>query len=136
MGRTVAWLLSVLVLVGTGAVGVRNGVVELPDAQTALQKSVTAGVLLYGFVGLVAGIGLAARRPWSRWWAILWGVVVTYVATAAVFAYGGPDASPGAALAGGMVTALIAAGVAWSARAATRGRTPTRSGGSPTGAAV
>jgi hypothetical protein len=121
MGRKVAWLLSILLLVGTGAVGVRNGVVELPDARTALQRSVTLGVLLYGILGLVAGVGLAVRRPWSRWAALLWGAVVTYVATAAVFAYGGADASVGGALVGGTVTALIAAGVAWTARRTTGG---------------
>jgi hypothetical protein len=135
MGRKVAWLLSIVVLVGTGVMGVRNGVVELPDAATALQKSVTVGVLLYGILGLVAGIGLAARRPWSRWAALLWGVVVTYVATAAVIAYGGADASTGAALTGGAATALIAAGVAWTARRTTTAPTVAGGADSPGGAA-
>jgi hypothetical protein len=119
MGRTIAWLLSILVLGLTGTLGVYNGITEWPDAHTPLQKSVTGGVLLYGVLGLAGIVGLALRRRWSFPVVIAWAVVVTYVPAAAVMAYA-PDGTIGAALTAGAGAALIAAGVAWVAHVATR----------------
>jgi hypothetical protein len=131
-GKTIAWVLAVLVLIGTGMLGVRNGVAEWSGAGTGWQKSVTGGVLLYGVLGLGAGIGLLRRRAWSLPLAVAWGVVVTYVPGVAVLAYGGRDgtigaalaASSGAALAASSGAALIALLVVLATRAAVR--TPVR----------
>jgi hypothetical protein len=114
MLRTVAWLLAALVLLFTGVMGLYNGVTEWPGAATRWQQSVSLGVLLYGVLGLVAGIGLLLRRAWSVRWAIAWAVVVTYVAAAAVVAYGGEGFGPAAVA--GVATALIG----WLVVAATR----------------
>ena len=117
MGRKIAWLLSILVLAVTGAIGIYNGITEWRDAFTPLQKSVTGGVFLYGILGVAGAIGLALRRKWSYPVAVAWGVVVAYVPAAAVMAYA-PDGTWGAALTASTAAALIAAGVAWAARAA------------------
>jgi hypothetical protein len=87
-----------------------NGAFEWKDAHTPLQKSVTGGVFLYGILGIASVYGVLRRRQWSAAVVATWGLVVTYVATAAVFAYGGSDASVGGAIAGGGATALIAVG--------------------------
>ncbi len=100
----------------TGVIGIYNGIIEWGDALTPLQKSVTGGVFLYGILGVPGAIGLALRRKWSYPVAIAWGIVVTYVPGAAVMAYA-PDGTWGAALTGSAAAGLIAAGVAWAARA-------------------
>jgi hypothetical protein len=120
--RTVAWLLASLVLLATGGLGTYNGLTEWADARTGWQQSVTGGVFLYGLLGLAGAVGLLMRRRWSYPLAIAWGVVVTYVAAAAVLAYGGPDASIGAALAAGIGSAIIALLVVLAARVSTAAR--------------
>jgi hypothetical protein len=99
MARKVAWILSVLVLANTGAIGLYDGLTELSDARTALQRSVTIGVLMYGVFGIAALVALIARHRSAMWLTSAWAVVVTYVPAAAVIAYGGPDASVGGAIA-------------------------------------
>jgi hypothetical protein len=120
MGKTVAWILSLGLLLLTGWLGFYNGLTEWAGATTLGQKSVTAGVLLYGILGFTTAYGLFRRKGWSFTAAIVWGVVITYVAGAAVLFYGGPDAGIGAALAGAGATALIALGVVWTAKVITR----------------
>jgi hypothetical protein len=120
MARKTAWILSILLLLNTGVLGLYNGVSELADAQTPLQKSVTIGVLMYGLLGLTAAIALVVRHASALWLAIGWAVVVTYVATMAPIAYGGSDATIGGAIAGGIGAALIGAGVVWCTHTITR----------------
>lgn len=122
MLRTIAWVLAILALLATGALGIYNGLTEWGDAQTGWQRAVTGGVVVYGVLGLAAGIGLARRRRWSYKLAIAWGVVVTFVGGGAVLAYGGADASVGAAVSAGAAGAAIALLVALAARAATSRR--------------
>src|SRR5688500_16682119 len=118
--RKAAWIIAIVVLLITGFLGLTNGIGELGDWTTPLQMSVTLGVLLYGVLGAVAGIGLIARRRWSATVATAWGIVVTYVATIASFAYHDPTVTESGTLVGVIsafvVTALIGVGVAWAAR--------------------
>jgi hypothetical protein len=122
--RKVGWILAIILLLVTGFVGLLNGVRELRDMPSRLQLTVTCGVLLYGLLGIVAGVGLARRRPWSVTASIAWAVVLTYVATVASFAYSDPTFSQSGTIAGtigaGVSTALIGAAVVWAARVATR----------------
>ncbi len=120
MGRSIAWFLSLGALLCTGVTGIYNGISEWKGAETALQKSVTAGVFLYGVVGLIATLLLFKRRRWSVAAAIAWGVIVTYVAGVSTIAYGGEDASLGSAIAASGGAGLIALGVVLTARAVTR----------------
>ena len=120
MVRTVAWVLSTLVLLTTGVLGLYDGVTELSDASTPLQHSVTIGVIVYGVLGVVGGAALILRRRSAFWLSMAWTIVVTYVASTAALAYGGPDVTFGAAAAGGLGAALIGAGVVWTASTLTR----------------
>jgi hypothetical protein len=134
-GRSVGLALSLVMLFGTGALGLYNGVRELAYTLTPLQRSVSVGVLVYGVLGVVAGVALAARHRASVWLAGIWGVVVTYVASFAAIAYAGANASVSGAIASGIASALIAAGVIWSARRSTQ-RSPLPEGGRPVRAAA
>ena len=118
MARKIAWFLSVALLLLTGVLGSWNAVDEWPGSVTPLQKSVTAGVFLYGIFGLIAAVGMIARRRWSIPAAMAWGVSVTYVASVAAIAFAGKDATVLGAIAAGISSALIASIVVWSARAA------------------
>ena len=120
MGRKAAWIVAILLLLNTGVVGVYNGVTEFADAHTPLQRSVTAGVFVYGIFGLAAATALFVRHRWSVPLSAVWAVVVTYVASTASLAYAGEDATIGAALSGGIGAGLIGVFVVWCARAATR----------------
>lgn len=111
--------LSVTVLFASGAVGVFNGVRELSQTLTPLQRSVSIGVLIYGIAGLTGGFALLRRHRWAIWLATVWGIVVTYVSSVAALAYA-PDATIDGAIASGIGAALIAAGIIWSAHRATR----------------
>ena len=120
MARKAAWIVSILLLLNTGGLGLYNGLSELSDAHTPLQLSVTIGVLMYGILGLTAAAALIVRKPVAVWISAAWAVVVTYVASAAALAYAGADASIGGALAGGLGAALIGVFVVWCAHAVTR----------------
>ena len=120
MGRKAAWIVAILLLLNTGAVGFYNGVTEFAEAHTPLQRSVTAGVFLYGVFGLSAAIALFVRHRWSVPLSAVWAVVVTYVASTAALAYAGEDATIGAAVSGGVGAGLIGAFVVWCAHATTR----------------
>ena len=124
MLRAISWLLAVVVLLVTGVMGVYNGIDEMHDAYTRLQQSVTIGVLVYGVLGLAALVALIARHRSAVWLAILWGIVVTYVASTAAIAYAGSDATVVGAVAGGLGAALIAWAVVWSVQVATTRRAP------------
>jgi hypothetical protein len=127
MGRTVAWVLSVLMLLGTGTVGIYSGINDLSGVMTPLQYSVTLGVILYGVLGLAAGGLLLRRHRWSIRLAAAWTVVVTYVASAAALAYAGPNATIIGAVFGGIGAALVGAAVVWGAKTAVRAGPSSRS---------
>ena len=124
MARRVAWIVSILLLLNTGGLGVYNGIAELSSARTPLQQSVTLGVLLYGILGLVAAVMLAARRPVAVWLSVAWAVAVTYVASTAALAYAGDDATLRGAFAAGTGALLLGLGVVWCARVVTRTTRP------------
>jgi hypothetical protein len=113
MGRKIAFALSLLVLLFTGVIGIYNGITEWRDAGTSMQRSVTAGVFLYGVFGLATAYGLVRRRRWTFASGIAWAICVTYVPGVAVMAYGGEDAILGSAIAASGGSALIAAGIVW-----------------------
>jgi hypothetical protein len=121
MGRKIAWVLSLAVLVVTGVLGVYNGLTEWEDGRTPMQHSVTVGVLLYGILGLITALGLFRRRRWSVGTAIAWAVAVIYVPGVAVMAYGGEGAIMSSAIAASASSAVIAMGVVWTAHVLTRG---------------
>ena len=79
MARKIAWVLSLALLVLTAYEGIHNGITEWNQDNSPAQKSVTAGVFLYGVFGLVTAYGLFRRRRWSVVTAIAWGIAVTYV---------------------------------------------------------
>jgi FtsH-binding integral membrane protein len=120
MGRTIAWVLSLLMLLLTGVVGFYNGLTEWGEGSTVMQHSVTAGVLLYGILGLVTAFGLFRRRRWSVGTAIAWALAVIYVPGVAVMVYGGDGATLGSAIVASGASAVIALGVVWTAHVMTR----------------
>ena len=116
MGRKIAFGLSLALLLFTGVVGIYNGINERSTGATSLQKSVTAGVFLYGVLGLASAYGLIRRRRWSVATAIAWGVVITYVPGAAIIAYAEGVSPVLSAVTASLASALIAAGVVWAAK--------------------
>jgi K+-transporting ATPase A subunit len=124
MGRKAAWIAAILLLLYTGVGGIYRGASELSDARTPLQISVTAGVLIYGILGLAAAVALLVRHRWSVPLSTAWAVVVTYVASTTWLAYAGEDATIGAAITAGFGAGLIGVFVVWCARAVTRPATP------------
>lgn len=130
--RKAAWFLSIVLLLGTGLMGLLNGSREWDDPSGAFQRSVTLGVLLYGVLGVAGGVGLALRRRWSVPLAAAWAIVVTYVATVASFAFHDPTFSQSGTVIGtvasGFATALIGWFVVWAARFATRAQSLPRAG--------
>ena len=128
MGRKIAFGLSLTLLLFTGVVGIHNGINERSTGGNTLQKSVTAGVFLYGLLGLVSAYGLVRRRRWSVGTVAAWALVITYVPGAAVIAYA-EEASPiGSAIVASAASALIALSVLWTARTVTRKKEPGPSG--------
>ena len=122
MGQKVAWVLSLALLVVTGVLGVYNGITEWGEGQTAMQHSVTAGVLLYGLFGLATAFGLFQRRAWSVSTSIAWAAALIYVPGVAITAYN-ESGSMLSAIAASAVTGLIAAAVVWTAYRTTRRET-------------
>ena len=129
MGWKIAWVLSLVLLLFTGGVGVFNGITEWGEGTTTAQRLVTIGVFLYGVFGLITAYGLLRRRRWSVRTAIAWTIPVTYVPGLAVMAYGGEDAILGSAVAASAGSLLIAVGVVWTANVMTRDQTATRDEG-------
>lgn len=130
--RKAAWILAIALVGVTGFFGLLNARNELANARTPLQQSVAFGVMLYGALGLLGAAGLARRRPWSVTMCAAWGLVVTYVATVASFAFSDPTFSKGETIGGvvgaGISTALIGVFVVWAARDATRANRVPRPG--------
>ena len=120
MARTTGLVLSVLLLIVSGWLGLSNGLRELSDTFTPFQRTVSTGVLIYGILGIAGAIALIARWRSAVWFTTAWAVVVTFVASTAAHAYAGEDATLVGAIAGGLGTALIGFGVVWCARSVTR----------------
>jgi hypothetical protein len=64
MGKKLAWVLSLAVLVVSAVMGAYNGITEWGGGRTLMQHSVNVGVLLYGILGLITAFGLFQRRAW------------------------------------------------------------------------
>lgn len=122
IGYTLAWIVSLALLLFTGVVGVYNAITERGEAENLLQHSVTIGVFIYGVSGLVTAYGLFRGLRWSLRTALVWAIAVTYVPGVAVMAYGGEDAILGSAIAASVGSALIALGVLWTTNAMTKPR--------------
>lgn len=122
---TIMRVIALLVLAGTGALGIYNGINELGLAQNTLQLSVTYGVLLYGVLGLASALGLLLYARWSRWTTLAWAATCTYVAGTAVLAYGGADATPRGAAVAYVAAAVFTAAIVWATRSVTRARDST-----------
>ena len=120
MGRKVAWILSLGLLLFTGIVGIYNGLTEWGEGRGLLQHSVTIGVFLYGIFGLVSAYGLIRRRRWSLGTVIVWTIPITYVPGVAVMAYDDKDALLGSAITASVASLLIALGVLWTTNVMTR----------------
>ena len=122
--RKASWLLAITLLLVTGGIGLYNGSVEYATGATRLQRSVSVAGLLHGLFGVIAGLGLARRRPWSVYATAAWAVCTLYAASVASFAYHDPTfANTGTATGvtmAAVVVALIGALVVWAARVATR----------------
>ena len=116
MGRKAVWIVAILLLFNTGLVGFYSGVTEFAEAHTPRQKSVTAGVFLYGIFGLSAAVALLVRHRWSVPLSAGWAVVVTYVASMARLL----DATIGAAMLACLGAVLLGVFVVWCARSVTR----------------
>lgn len=120
-------VVALLVLAGTGVLGIYNGVTERHLAQTGLQAAVTYGVLAYGVLGLISALGVILRAHWSVWTTVAWAVTATFVAGTAVIAYAGPDSSPRAAIMAYAAAALFTTAIVWATRTVTRAKNDTAS---------
>ena len=120
MGRKIAWVVSLALLIFSGVVGTYNGLTEWGEGRNALQHSVTVGVLLYGIFGLISAYGLARRKRWSLRTVIVWTIAVSYVPGVAVMAYAGEDAILASAVAASVGSLLLALGVIWTTNVMTR----------------
>ncbi len=113
VGYKLAWVVSLILLIFTGVVGVRNGLSEWGEGRTAFQHSVTLSVLVYGVFGLITAYALFRRLRWSMTTVTVWTVAIIYAPGAAVMAYAPEESLLGAAIAASVATALIALGVVW-----------------------
>jgi hypothetical protein len=120
MGRKIGWLLSALVLAGTGVIGLQDAFEEWHGAISAGQKSATVAVGIYGILGVIAAIGLLMRRRWSDPLVIAWAVCVTYAATAGTIFYGGSDANTVGTIFAFLGAGTVASLVVWGARRAVK----------------
>lgn len=113
IGRTLALVVSLVVLLGTGYIGVHNVIDEWANQETPFQRVVSIGGGLYGVLGLIAGAGLLLRRRWGFHVAVTWAVVTTAVGTSAAIAYSDTNSWIGAGAGAFAVTALATALVVW-----------------------
>ena len=120
MRRILPWIFAAALLLVISLLGVNNGVDELRsgDETTVLQRSVSFSSLIYGLIGLAAGVGVLLRRRWGYFLSIAWGIVITYTGGMASHAYGQTTAPVTAV--GALATALIAGIAVWLANIATK----------------
>ncbi|HET9636657.1 MAG TPA: hypothetical protein VFP26_12080 [Gemmatimonadaceae bacterium] len=120
MGRNIAWVVSLGLLIFSGVVGTYNGLTEWGEGRNSLQHSVTVGVLIYGIFGLISAYGLLRRQCWTLRTVIVWTIAVSYVPGVAVMAYAGEDAILASAIAASVGSLLLALGVIWTTKVMTR----------------
>lgn len=137
--RKFARFVALALLVVTAAAGLNEGLRDIGEGDTALQRTVPMGVLAYGVLGLVAAVGLARRRSWAVPCSFAWTLTVVYTASVASFAFHDPAFAQDGTIAGvvgaGVSTALMGAFVVWVARFSSRHRrvpSATASGHIPT----
>jgi len=122
--KTARWVIAIVLLVTSAAVGTMNLFLERTDRRTPLQLTVYLGVGLYAVLGWIGAYALARRRRWAFGVALGWAVTVVYVASVASIAWMDAEtpfsAKITALLGAALVTAAIAALVPWSARKDTR----------------
>lgn len=116
-------LLSAAMLFVVGVLGTINGVTEWsdPGLSTFWRRSVVVASLIYGILGLIAGVGVLLRRRWSVPVAMMWGVVASYCGTIATIAWaevGQPVVR--SALAALVASMLLVGFVVWVTHVATR----------------
>ena len=118
--RILPWILAAAFLLIFSTLGGYGGIDELRDTdeKTVLQQSVSISSVIYGLLGIAAGVGVLLRRRWGYFLSIVWGVVITYAGGMASHAYGETTA-PVSAIAA-LLTALIAGIVIWLANIATK----------------
>jgi len=116
---------SLVVLLGTGVIGVHNVIAEWPEVETTFQRAVCVGGGLYGVLGLIAGAGVLLRRRWGFYVAVAWAVVTTAVGTSAAVAYADAVSRIGSGAGAFAATALATTLVVWLARIGmNRAKTP------------
>jgi hypothetical protein len=122
--RKLGRALAIGTLIVTGLLGLSNASTEFGEPTTGWQQSVWFGVALYGALGVLAGVGLARRRPWCVTLSTAWAITVTYVSTVASFAYSDPGFTKEGTVTGVIAACLGSAAigllVVWAARVATR----------------
>jgi hypothetical protein len=122
--QTTNWVVAMIVLLGTGALGVYDASSGIGTAASGLQRSVSIAVLTYGVLGLLAGGALALRKRSSLPLTYGWAAGAVYAASVASFAYSDPTFSregtiPG--VVGAAVGSLLLCGlVLWAVRIALR----------------
>jgi peptidoglycan/LPS O-acetylase OafA/YrhL len=127
------WIVTILLLLALGGIGLNNSLREWDDATSAWQRTVQVAVALYGVSALAAGVGLAMRRRWSVFATAVAVTAACCAGTVASFAYSDPAFSQEGTLIGVVMaflsTAVVGALLVWSAHVATRGaRVPHSSG--------
>lgn len=122
--KKVGWILAIALLLVSGYAGVTESFEQLGQDVTALQRSVSVAVLIYGVLGFVGAFALIRRRPWSVGVTAVWGAATLYAATIASFAFHDPSFSQSGTITGTVAAfasvATICGLVVWATRANTR----------------
>jgi hypothetical protein len=113
---TFSRFVATLLLLGTGIIGLHNGVTEYPDGVNTAQRVVSVGVFLYGVLGMLAGVGVFLRKRWGPTLTALWGLDVTLVGSGAVAAYSEGDDRTIGIISAFLACALVSLLVWWLAR--------------------
>jgi hypothetical protein len=126
MSKALPWRIGAAFLpLGTGILGVINGLGEWQGSETLLQRISSAGVIVYGPLGLAAGVLLLAGARHGRLALSAWMVVVTIVGGVAPVAWGDAPAMFG--LLSGFSTLLLCGAAYWAASEADARATPVTS---------
>lgn len=106
-------LVAAILPLAVGAIGLYNNVSDWRSAQTFGQHLAAAGVLLYGPVGLLAGVALLTG--WRHWRPLLltFAGACTLVGALAPVVWGGT--SPIIGLISGFSSAMLCAAALWAA---------------------
>jgi hypothetical protein len=126
--RKAARLLAIAMVGITGVIGLINAFDELGTGSTALQRSVTYAVALYGAFGVLAAFAMLRRRAWGVPAAFAWSACVVYAATVASFAFSDPGFADGGTMVGVASSGIGSVLMGWlavrGARESARGAAP------------